>query len=72
MYITERAVFRLVDGALLLTEIAPGLDLKRDILDQMAFRPKIDPSLRIMDTRIFSEGLMGLREEWNQREHEKK
>lgn len=72
MYITERAVFRLVDGALLLTEIAPGLDLKRDILDQMAFRPKIDPSLRIMDTRIFSEGLMGLREEWTQREHEKK
>ncbi|MFT4463840.1 MAG: hypothetical protein ACMX3H_02365 [Sodalis sp. (in: enterobacteria)] len=32
LFVTERAVFRVVDGALKLTEIAPGIDLERDIL----------------------------------------
>ena len=60
LYITERAVFRLGDQGLLLTEIAPGIDLQKDILDQMDFLPHIAPDLKEMDRRIFSDEKMGL------------
>ncbi|MGF1909704.1 3-oxoacid CoA-transferase [Vibrio kasasachensis] len=53
MYITERAVFRLSAIGFELTEIAPGVDLERDVLNQMAFIPIISPSLKIMDSAIF-------------------
>ena len=59
-YITERAVFRLVEDGIMLTEIAPGVDLKRDILAHMAFRPRISEQLKLMDARIFREEKMGL------------
>lgn len=62
LYITERAVFQLSDGELVLTEIAPGADLERDVLSQMDFRPRIADEMKIMDARIFREGNMGLRE----------
>jgi propionate CoA-transferase len=42
LYITERAVFKLVDNGLKLIELAPGIDLQKDILDQMAFKPIIE------------------------------
>lgn len=55
MLITERAVFTVDADGLELIEIAPGIDLQRDILDQMAFAPKISPSLKVMDGWIFSD-----------------
>ena len=41
-------------------EIAPGIDIKKDILDLMDFEPIIDESLKVMDSRIFGESLMGI------------
>ena len=63
LYVTERCVFRLTPDGMELIEIAPGIDLERDILAQMEFRPQISPQLKLMDARIFSEGSMGLRAE---------
>ncbi|MGE5531706.1 MAG: acyl CoA:acetate/3-ketoacid CoA transferase [Bacteroidota bacterium] len=62
LYITERAVFELRDGKLVLTEVAPGIDLETQVLSQMDFRPEIAPNLRDMDGRIFREAAMGLAE----------
>jgi len=59
--VTERCVFRLGENGLTLTEIAPGIDLERDILAQMPFRPAIDGP-RPMDPVIFQPQPMGLRE----------
>jgi len=61
LYVTERCVFRLGEKGLTLTEIAPGIDLERDILAQMPFRPAIDGP-RAMDGAIFQLQPMGLRE----------
>jgi propionate CoA-transferase len=63
-YITERAVFRLTDGGIELCEVAPGIDIDRDVLGQMAFVPKLASELRTMDERIFRPGPMGLRRDW--------
>ena len=60
MYITERCVFELKDDGLHLTEIAPGVDLQKDILDLMDFTPKMDGTPKLMDASIFRDELMGL------------
>lgn len=60
IYITERAVFELREDGLHLTEIAPGVNLKNDILDEMDFAPIIDKDLKLMDKRIFLDKLMEL------------
>lgn len=70
-YITERAVFRLNHDGLVLTEIAPGVDLQKDILNRMEFRPQISPELKTMDERIFSDRAMGLRFENQENGREK-
>jgi len=59
-FITERAVLVITREGVVLTEIAPGIDLDRDVLGQMAFRPTVSPDLKRMDPRIFQEGPMGL------------
>jgi propionate CoA-transferase len=63
MYITERAVFRLTEKGLVLEEIAPGIDLNKDVISKMSFAPIIGNSIKEMDTRIFSEGKMEIRDE---------
>jgi propionate CoA-transferase len=62
LYITERCVFSLGLEGLSLTEIAPGMDLERDILANMDFRPAISPHLTEMDGRVFRDEPMSLRE----------
>ena len=60
LYITERAVFKLVKGGIELIEIAPGVDLEKDILAHMEFKPLISENLKIMDDCIFRDEPMGL------------
>ncbi|WP_289001785.1 acyl CoA:acetate/3-ketoacid CoA transferase [uncultured Megasphaera sp.] len=58
--ITERAVFNNTKDGLTLMEYAPGIDIERDIIGQMEFRPKISKDLKEMDSRLFKESKMGL------------
>lgn len=60
LYITERAVFQLSKEGLVLTEIAPGVDLQKDVIDLMEFKPIISEELKTMDLRIFKDEPMGL------------
>ena len=62
LYITERCVFKLVKDGLELIEIAPGVDLERDILAHIDFKPVIAPDLKLMDARIFADAPMAIRE----------
>ena len=61
-YVTERCVFRRVRGGLALIEVAPGIDVARDILAHMDFEPIIG-EYAIMDPRIFNAGPMNLESE---------
>ena len=63
LYVTERCVFRLCAEGLELIEIAPGIDIERDIFAQMAFRPLVKAPPRLMDARIFAPAPMGLRDD---------
>lgn len=60
-FISERAVFKLEPDGLNLIEIAPGVNLNTDVLDQIGFTPRISPGLRTMDHRLFLTGRMGLK-----------
>jgi propionate CoA-transferase len=62
LYVTERCVFRLTSDGLELTEIAPGVELERDILAKMDFKPLVAKNLSLMDPRIFAAEPMNLRE----------
>ena len=62
LFVTERCVFEIVENGLMLIEVAPGIDLERDILDLMEFRPLISENLKTMDERIFRNEIMGLNE----------
>ena len=61
LYVTERCVFRLCSEGLELIEIAPGVDLQRDILERMDFVPVIHSAPALMDPRIFRDEPMKLR-----------
>ncbi len=59
-YVTERCVIELINGALTVTEIAPGVDLKRDILAQAGTELRVADDLRQMEACLFQPGLIGL------------
>jgi propionate CoA-transferase len=62
LYVTERCVFALRPDGLELIEVAPGIDIERDILALMDFKPLLPRDPIGMDPRIFREGAMDLRE----------
>ncbi|MDO9075448.1 MAG: malonate decarboxylase subunit alpha [Rubrivivax sp.] len=61
LYVTERAVFALHADGIALLEIAPGLDLQRDVLDRMGFAPVLEREPARMDAALFAEATLGLR-----------
>ena len=67
LYVTERAVFRLIDAGggkpgLELVELAPGIELERDVLARMAFQPRHAANVATMEAALFNEASLGLRE----------
>ena len=64
LYVTERAVFKLTKDGVELTEIAPGIDLEKDIIAHMDFKPIISKNLKIMDERIFKDSKMNIKNEF--------
>jgi propionate CoA-transferase len=61
LYITERCVLSLEPEGITVTEIAPGLDLKRDILEQADIDLRVSENLAVMDKRIFQPEPFGLK-----------
>ena len=61
MYVTERAVFQLTERGVVLKEIAPGLDIERDLLRLMGFRPIVE-QVSVMDERIFTDAVLAFTE----------
>ncbi len=59
-YVTERCVIRLAEEGLVVTEVAPGLDIRRDILDQAATPLRVAPDVKLMDAALLQPGLFGL------------
>jgi acyl CoA:acetate/3-ketoacid CoA transferase len=62
-YITERAVFKLSENGLLLTEVAPGVDIQKDVINKMEFKPRISANIAKMDSRIFNNTVMNIKTE---------
>lgn len=63
LYITERCVFALTEKGMELLELAPGVDLEKDILAHMDFAPIMRTAPRLMDPRIFADAPMGILEQ---------
>ena len=63
LYVTERCVFQLTPDGLELIEIAPGVDLEKDVLAHIGFEPIIRGEPKLMDARIFAAGPMGLKDD---------
>lgn len=54
LFVTERCVFRLVREGLMLVEVAPGVEVRRDVLDQMDFEPIVPSEVATMDPALFT------------------
>jgi propionate CoA-transferase len=59
-YVTERCVLELGPGGLVVTEVAPGIDLERDVLGQAEFPLRVSPDVRLMEERLFLPEPVGL------------
>ena len=62
LFVTERCVFQVKEEGLVLTEVAPGIDIEKDILPYMEFAPIVPEDVKLMDARLFAEGPMNLAE----------
>ncbi|WP_085524469.1 acyl CoA:acetate/3-ketoacid CoA transferase [Tuberibacillus sp. Marseille-P3662] len=60
-FVTERAVFQLSFKGLELIEYAPGIDVEKDIISQMDFKPHISPELKPMPTELFKDSLLNIK-----------
>ncbi len=60
-YVTERSVMKLTPEGIVVTEIAQGVDLQANILDQCEFKLIVSPKLKTMDAGLFNEAVMGLK-----------
>ncbi len=60
-YVTERCVIKLRPEGLVVTEIAPGIDLRKDVLGQAKIDLRVADDLKVMDSRLFSPEPMGLK-----------
>ena len=60
-YVTERCVLKLTPDGIMVTEIAPGVDLKANVLDQSEFPMLVSPQLKTMDAALFLPDKMGLK-----------
>ena len=69
MYITDRAVFRLTPEGIELIEIAPGIDIERDLRDRIGFPIRVSDALKAMDARLFRDRPMNLLPEFQARGH---
>ena len=54
LYVTERATFQLTDRGVVLKEVAPGIDIQRDVLDGMGFKPIVE-DVSVIDERVFTD-----------------
>jgi propionate CoA-transferase len=63
IFITERVVLRMTTNGLEVSEYAPGIDIDRDVLSQIPFPVHISNDVKPMDSRIFCDGPMGIRDE---------
>jgi acyl CoA:acetate/3-ketoacid CoA transferase len=61
LYVTERCVLQLTATGLEVIEIAPGVDLHRDVLEQAEFPLSVSPNLKTMDAALFTDTPFGLR-----------
>lgn len=61
LFVTERAVFRLCEDGLELIEVAPEIDIEKDIFAKMEFKPKISSNVEYMSKELFSENQLNLR-----------
>ncbi len=59
-YVTERCVLKLTPEGIVVTEIAPGVELQSNILDQAEFPLIVSPQLKEMDKRLFDPAVMGM------------
>lgn len=64
LYVTERAVFELTPEGMVITEVAPGISLEKEVLPFVDFPVKVSPQLKVMDARIFQESLMNIKQDF--------
>lgn len=60
LFVTERAVFKMTEEGPMLIEIAKGIDLQKDVLDQMEFVPLMAENIKISDTALYEEGKINM------------